>query len=89
MTNPKVTPIVEPPIEYEVVYQLGDSGKRRKLTGIISDGFIAGAQNMIPVRFFMLKDGKRVEVTALNTVFVFSASRNDSIKQAPQAPEGA
>ena len=85
MTDPKVTPIVEAPIEYEVVYQMGDSGKRKKLSGIISDGFIAGAQNMIPVRFFMLSSGKRVEVSALNTVFVFSASRNNSIKQAAKS----
>ena len=84
MTTDKVQPIVEPPIEYEVVYQLGDGGKRRKLTGIVSDGFIAGATNMIPVRFFMLADGKRVEISSVNTIFVFSSGRNDSIKQAPK-----
>ena len=78
-----ITPKPAPLIEYSVLYQIG-KGKTKKLTNVISDGFIAGANNMIPVRFFMLSDGRRVEVSALNTVFAFSKERNDSIKQTPQ-----
>jgi hypothetical protein len=60
---------------YNVKYKRGLFWKTVK--GIVADGFI----EEFAIRFFILKDGRRVEVPTEGTVFMFSKERDEIIKR--------
>ena len=60
---------------YTVKYRRGLLWKTLKQ--VVADGFVDDKF----VRFFILKDGRRIEIDCNNTIFIFSKERNENIKQ--------
>jgi hypothetical protein len=57
------------------------NGKSFKLDNIVGDGFVATNSNMIPVRFFHLKSGERVEVSVHGAIIRFDPAREKNIAE--------
>lgn len=49
----------------------------KKIESIVADGYVEDRN----VRFFILKDNTRIEISADNTIFIFSPKREEAIKE--------
>lgn len=49
----------------------------KKIERIVADGYVEDRN----VRFFILKDNTRIEISADNTIFIFSPKREEVIKK--------
>jgi len=69
------------PIKYEVRY--GKYIAWHKLKDIVEDGFIPDQH----IRWFVLKNGSRIEIPTNNIRFIFSSKRMDAVRVTIAAAE--
>ena len=60
-------------MSYTVKYKQGLFWK--VLRNVIADGFI----EQLPIRFFILQDGRRIEIESKGVTFIFSKERNEKV----------